>query len=134
MQSKNETVNENENKNVNVNANENVNVNDNNLFEEKNKNYDELEKLRKTIENLNTSHHLEIAKIFKLNNIKLTENNNGIFINLNKIPLSIIKEIKNYMEFIKTQENLIKIDESKKETLENIYFKDKQESVDECEI
>ena len=38
------------------------------------------------------------------------------------------------MEFIKTQENLIKIDESKKETLENIYFKDKQESVDECEI
>ena len=134
MQSKNETVNENENKNVNVNANENVNVNDNNLFEEKNKNYDELEKLRKTIENLNTSHHLEIAKILKLNNIKLTENNNGIFINLNKIPLSIIKEIKNYMEFIKTQENLIKIDESKKETLENIYFKDKQESVDECEI
>jgi len=140
MQSKNEneTVNENvnvnENENVNVNENENVNVNENNLFEEKNKNYDELEKLRKTIENLNTSHHLEIAKIFKLNNIKLTENNNGIFINLNKIPLSIIKEIKNYMEFIKTQENLIKIDESKKETLENIYFKDKQESVDECEI
>ena len=130
----NENVNVNENENVNVNENENVNVNENNLFEEKNKNYDELEKLRKTIENLNTSHHLEIAKIFKLNNIKLTENNNGIFINLNKIPLSIIKEIKNYMEFIKTQENLIKIDESKKETLENIYFKDKQESVDECEI
>lgn len=105
--------------------------NENNLIEEKNKNYDELERLRKTIENLNSSHHLEIAKIFKLNNIKLTENNNGIFINLNNISSSVIEEIKKYMEFIKTQENLIKIDESTKETLENIYFKDKQDSVNE---
>ena len=59
--------------------------NENNLIEDENKNYDELEKLRKIIENLNNIHHLEIAKIFKSNNIKLTENNNGIFINLNKI-------------------------------------------------
>jgi len=108
--------------------------NENNLIEEKNKNYDELEKLRKTIENLNNNHHLEIAKIFKFNNIKLTENNNGIFINLNKISSNVIEEIKQYIEFIKTQENLINIDESKKETLENIYFKDKQESHNECGI
>jgi hypothetical protein len=71
--------------------------NENNLVEDKNKNYDELEKLRKIIENLNNSHHLEIAKIFKLNNIKLTENNNGIFINLNKIPCNVIEEIKLYI-------------------------------------
>jgi hypothetical protein len=108
--------------------------NENNLIEDENKNYDELEKLRKIIENLNNSHHLEIAKIFKSNNIKLTENNNGIFINLNKIPCNIIEEIKQYIDFIKTQEKLINIDELKKETLENIYFKDKQESFTECGI
>ena len=62
---------------------------------------------------------MEIAKIFKSNNIKLTENN-GIFINLNKIPCNVIEEIKKYIEFIKTQEKLINIDETKKETLENI--------------
>ena len=105
-----------------------------NFVEHEKKNYDELEKLRKIIENLNNSHHLEIAKIFKSNNIKLTENNNGIFINLNKIPCNVIEEIKKYIEFIKTQEKLINIDESKKETLENIYFKDKQESFSECSI
>ena len=105
-----------------------------NFVEHEKKNYDELEKLRKIIENLNNSHHLEIAKIFKSNNIKLTENNNGIFINLNKIPCNVIEEIKKNIEFIKTQEKLINIDESKKETLENIYFKDKQESFSECSI
>ena len=98
-----------------------------NINEEVYKNYKDLEKLRKIIENLNNSHHLEIAKILKKNNIKLTENNNGIFINLNNISCNVIEEIKKYIEFIKTQERLINIDETKKETLENIYFKDKQE-------
>tara|TARA_X000000368_G_scaffold388346_1_gene349790 strand:- start:14713 stop:15048 length:336 start_codon:yes stop_codon:yes gene_type:complete len=94
-------------------------------------NYDKLEKLRKIIEKLDIEHHLEIAKIFKNNNIKLTQNNNGIFINLNNIPSNIIEQIYNYLEFIKKQENLISIDESKKETLENIYFKDKLDLVTE---
>ena len=90
-----------------------------------NKNYEELDKLRKIIEGLPNNHHLEIAKIFKYNNIKLTENNNGVFINLNNISDNIIEQIKEYLNFIKTQEKLIDIDESKKETLENTYFKSK---------
>ena len=40
-------------------------------------NYNNLEKIRKQIESLNNVHHIEIAKILKNNNIKLTENNNG---------------------------------------------------------
>ena len=87
---------------------ENENENENNVIvnEEESMNYEELEKLRKTIENLNIEHHLEIAKIFKSNNIKLTENNNGIFINLNNISSNIIVQINTYLQFIKTQENL----------------------------
>ena len=42
--------------------------------------------------------------------------------------------MKRYLEFIKTQEKLINIDESKKEKLENIYFKDKIEQSEECNI
>ena len=86
--------------------------------------YEELEKLRKTIEVLSNIHHIEIAKIFKKHNIKLTENNNGIFINLNNISNVIITDIKNYINFIRNQEQLINIDETKKETLENTYFKE----------
>ena len=87
--------------------------------------YDDLEKTRKIIEGLDKSRHIDIAKIFKKNHIKLTENNNGIFINLNNIPSVIIDEIKQYINFIKTQETLINIDESKKENIENDFFKDK---------
>jgi fructose-1,6-bisphosphatase/sedoheptulose 1,7-bisphosphatase-like protein len=92
-------------------------------------NYDELEKIRKTIEKLDKSRHIDIAKIFKKNNIKLTENNNGIFINLNNIPSGIINEIKHYINFVKTQETMISIDESTKVNIEKNYFKDKFDDV-----
>lgn len=84
--------------------------------------HDDLDKLRKKIENLSNQHHIEIAKILKNNNIKLTENNNGIFIKLNNIPTTVIQQIKNYLLFISSQENLINIDENKKEILENKFF------------
>lgn len=97
----------------------------NDIIISRNIDYDDLEKISKIIEGLGKPHHIEIAKIFKKNNIKLTENNNGIFINLNTIPQQVIDEIKHYINFIKTQETLINIDESKKEGIENDYFKDK---------
>lgn len=84
--------------------------------------YNNLEKLRKTIELLSKEHHIEIAKILKNNKIKLNENNNGIFINLNNVDNLIINQIQTYINFIKNQEIHITIDESKKENLENIYF------------
>lgn len=99
--------------------------NDNNIDNKISKNYEDLDKLRKIIEELDYSHHLEIAKIFKNNDIKLTENNNGVFINLNNISDNIIEEIKHYLNFVNNQEKLIHIDESKKESLENKYFQSK---------
>tara|TARA_B100000989_G_scaffold287574_1_gene257330 strand:+ start:448 stop:801 length:354 start_codon:yes stop_codon:yes gene_type:complete len=85
----------------------------------------ELDKIRKNIELLDNIHHIEIAKILKKNNIELTENNNGIFINLNIIPNNIISQIQNYLKYVKTQENDIEKIELEKEKIENIYFKDK---------
>ncbi len=90
---------------------------------EDNKDYIELEKIRKVIENLDKSHHVEIGKILKQNNIKLSENDNGIFINLSILNNNIILELKEYLEFIKKQEKYINIDEGKKEELENSFFK-----------
>ena len=84
--------------------------------------YDDLEKMRKTIEKLDKCRHIDIAKIFKKNNIKLTENNNGIFVNLNNTPTIVIDEIKKYISFINMQETHISIDESKKNNIENNFF------------
>ena len=85
-------------------------------------NYLELDRLRKNIEELHTIHHVEIGKILKKNNIDLTENNNGIFINLNLLDIKIINEIKNYLLYVKNQENDILKIEKQKEKIESKYF------------
>tara|TARA_B100000900_G_scaffold48328_1_gene35794 strand:- start:208 stop:567 length:360 start_codon:yes stop_codon:yes gene_type:complete len=90
--------------------------------------YNKLEKLRKIIENLDKTYHIEIAKILKKHNVKLTENINGVFINMNLFTPNIIDSINDYLNFIKSQENYINIHEEKKETLQNIYFKDNKDN------
>lgn len=88
----------------------------------------ELSKLSKSIECLEKIHHIEIAKIFKTNNVYLNENNNGIFVNLNKISREVYTEIYNYVEFVKKQELDINKDEKLKKNLETIYFKDNKDN------
>ena len=90
---------------------------------EEKKDYFQLERIRKIIELLDKTHHIEIGKILKQNKIKLSENNNGIFINLSTLDTKVVSEIEEYLEFIKKQEKFINIDEGKKEELENNYFK-----------
>jgi hypothetical protein len=74
-------------------------------------------------------HHIEIAKILKINNVYLNENNNGIFVNLNKISTTVHKQLYNYIEFVKKQESDINKDEKLKKNLETIYFKDNKDIV-----
>jgi len=87
-------------------------------------NYNDLEKIRKQIELLNNIHHIEIAKILKNNNIKLTENNNGLFVNLNNIDVNVINEINKYLTFVNIQENNINDVEVIKKDLQKNYFND----------
>lgn len=87
-------------------------------------NYNDLEKIRKHIESLNNIHHIEIGKILKNNNVKLTENNNGLFVNLNNIDTNVINEINKYLTFVNIQENNINDVEVIKKDLQKIYFND----------
>lgn len=96
-----------------------------NTLEKKKIDYIKLEKLRKIIESMDKSHHLEIAQIFKNNNVSLTENNNGIFLKLNDLSEEIIIKIEKYINFVNNQEIFINNDEKLKQNLENKYFKDK---------
>jgi hypothetical protein len=98
------------------------------------KDYVQLERIRKIIELLDKTHHIEIGKILKQNKIKLSENNNGIFINLSTLDNKVVLEIEEYLEFIKKQEKFINIDEGKKEELENNYFKNIKDNTIELNV
>ena len=101
---------------------------------EEKKDYVQLERIRKIIELLDKTHHIEIGKILKQNKIKLSENNNGIFINLSTLDTKVVREIEEYLEFIKKQEKFINIDEGKKEELENNYFKNIKDNTIELNV
>ena len=96
-----------------------------NNINKKKKDHIKLEKLRKVIESMDKSHHLEIAQIFKNNNVSLTENNNGIFLKLNDLSEDVILKIEKYINFVNNQEIFINNDEKLKQNLEDKYFKDK---------
>ena len=80
---------------------ENVNNVDENI------NYKNLEKLQKNIEKLDCDHHLQIGKILYKHKIKLTQNNNGIFVNLNNLSPTIINLLWKYLEFINNQDKYL---------------------------
>tara|TARA_B100001093_G_scaffold240037_3_gene229862 strand:+ start:989 stop:1297 length:309 start_codon:yes stop_codon:yes gene_type:complete len=69
--------------------------------------------IKKTIESLNKTRQVEILKIFLKNNVSISENNNGTFINLSFLSEDCLNEVKEYLNYIKDQEASLK-------TLENV--------------
>ena len=58
-----------------------------------------LKVLKEKIEGLENPEHQEILKIIKKNSCKFTENNNGIFVNMNKLKGEVIEEIETFLNF-----------------------------------
>jgi len=67
----------------------------------------ELKKLKEKIDALEMCEHVELLKIFIKNDVKYTENSNGIFINMNKLSDSCIEDINKFMDFINKNLNNI---------------------------
>jgi hypothetical protein len=84
----------------------------------------QLKKIKKKIEGLNKQQQTKVMEIFIKKNIQFTENKNGIFINLNKIPLNIMEEISQYLEYINLQEKSLSKQELTKKQIEQQYFDD----------
>lgn len=84
----------------------------------------QLKKIKKKIETLNKQQQTKVMEIFIKKNIQFTENKNGIFINLNKIPLNIMEEISQYLEYINLQEKSLSKQELTKKQIEQQYFDD----------
>ena len=55
--------------------------------------------------NLDTDQYIEIYKILKKDNVKITKNNNGVFINLINISDNAKKELDNFILYMDSQKN-----------------------------
>ena len=60
----------------------------------------ELKDLKYKINTLENCEHIELLKILIKNDIKYTENSNGIFINMNKLSQKSIEDINIFLTFI----------------------------------
>jgi hypothetical protein len=68
-----------------------------------------LKELRDIITELDCCEQSEVLKIVEKNNIKFTENKNGVFINMNKLSDKAIGDIETFLEYINNnyKKNLI---------------------------
>jgi len=63
-----------------------------------------LEQLSKQISKLTKEEHIEIFRLLYENDLKYTENNNGIFIQMEHLDKSKIEKIEKYLEYIEKKQ------------------------------
>lgn len=84
-----------------------------------------LEQINNHIEKLDKSQHIEILKILNKTDInKITENKNGIFVNMNELSDICLSEISQYLEYIKTKEKDLYVLENEKQNYKTIIDND----------
>ena len=83
----------------------------------------ELNFIRKTIENMNKFNQIEVLRILnKHKEVILNENKYGVHINLSELNEEIINEINVYIKYVNTQEQTLNSIEKQKENYRNAYF------------
>ena len=81
-----------------------------------------LKKTKECIETFNKQQQLDILQLLISNNVNISENSNGTFINLTDLDNSIMIKIQEYIDFVNTQnQNLSKI-ENEKTSIEKKFF------------
>ena len=78
---------------------------------------------------LTSNETLELFKILIENNTNYTQNNNGVFLNLNWLEIDILSKINNYIDFcIKSQNEIIKYEIMQDMLNDSISTKQKEEN------
>ena len=90
-------------------------------------NVEKLQKIKEYIENMSKNQQIEIFKMLTINSTKMSENNNGTFINLTELSSEIIEKLENYIEFVNTQHNNLVTLECEKQTIKKTFFDKKSE-------
>lgn len=84
-----------------------------------------LQKIKNTIEKFNKQQQVDILKIFIENNINISENSNGTFINLTDIDKNVLIKVQNYINFINQQNDKLDDIEFEKLKIEKNFFDNK---------
>ena len=87
---------------------------------------DKLEQLKNTIESMSKYHQIEIRKILSKKLSKINENKSGCYINMSFLPEDTLKELEEYVGYIKDQEESLETMEYQKEEFKNAYFIEKE--------
>jgi|UniRef100_A0A6C0L7U4 hypothetical protein len=87
---------------------------------------DKLEQLKNTIESMSKYHQIEILKILSKKLSKINENKSGCYINMSFLPEDTLKELEEYVGYIKDQEESLETMEYQKEEFKNAYFIEKE--------
>ena len=80
-------------------------------------------KLKSKIEKLDKIHQIKILDILIKNQIKYSENRNGIFLNMDSLNKETIQEITENLEYFQKQEKTLSDIETIKKELNQDYFK-----------
>jgi len=86
----------------------------------------ELTVLKNQIEELEKHHQIEILKILSKNMCKINENKSGVFVNMTFLDNDILKQINDYLTYMKEQEENLVTTEYQKQEFINSYFIEKQ--------
>ena len=76
--------------------------------------------LLESLEELTLIEHKEIFKIIKKNDIRFSENSNGIFININKLSDKNLNEIILFLHFCKNNKQILKKESNLRNKIKNI--------------
>jgi hypothetical protein len=88
---------------------------------------DHLFKMKTTIESMNKYHQIEILKILSKNLCKLNENKSGVYVNLSFVPDETVRELNEYINYTREQEDSIITMEYQKEEFKNAFFSEKED-------
>ena len=79
--------------------------------------------IRDSIEQMSKFNQVEVLRILhKHADVTLNENKYGVHVNMTNLSDDVLKELKMYVAYVNTQEQVLKTDEKQKETFKNIYF------------
>ena len=90
----------------------------------------ELQELKERIENMGHFHQVEILRIFNNSlDAKLSENANGVFVNLTSLSQETLQQIHNYVQYVEEQTETLNEMEKEKQRLETTFFSEKDKRI-----
>jgi hypothetical protein len=85
-------------------------------------NVTEIEDMKRTIEAMTKKNQIEVLKILSRNLCKINENKSGVYVNLSFLSPTVLDEMREFIQYIKQQEDTLNTAEYQKTFYKNEFF------------